>query len=41
VKLAGVDDADEWHEKILQFINNLKASGKLKDYNQIAFLSVR
>jgi DNA helicase-2/ATP-dependent DNA helicase PcrA len=38
VKLAGVDDADEWHEKILQFINNLKASGKLKDYNQIAFL---
>ena len=38
VKLAGVDDTDEWHEKILQFINNLKASGKLTDYNQIAFL---
>lgn len=38
VKLAGVDDTDEWHEKILQFINDLKASGKLMDYNQIAFL---
>lgn len=38
VKLAGVDDTDEWHEKILQFIKNLKASGKLTDYNQIAFL---
>jgi DNA helicase-2/ATP-dependent DNA helicase PcrA len=38
VKLAGVDDVDEWHEKILRFINDLKASGKLTDYNQIAFL---
>lgn len=38
VKLAGVEDADEWHEKILRFINDLKASGKLTDYNQIAFL---
>lgn len=38
VKLAGMDDTDEWHEKILQFINDLKASGKLTDYNQIAFL---
>jgi DNA helicase-2/ATP-dependent DNA helicase PcrA len=38
VKLAGVDDTDEWHEKILRFINDLKVSGKLKDYNQIAFL---
>lgn len=38
VKLAGVDDTDEWHEKILRFINELKSSGKLTDYNQIAFL---
>lgn len=38
VKLAGVDDTDEWHEKILRFINDLKSSGKLTDYNQIAFL---
>lgn len=38
VKLAGVDDTDEWHERILKFINDLKASGKLTDYNQIAFL---
>lgn len=38
VKLAGIDDADEWHEKILRFIGDLKVSGKLTDYNQIAFL---
>ena len=38
VKLAGVEDTDEWHEKILRFIHDLKASGKLTDYNQIAFL---
>lgn len=38
VKLTSVDDADEWHERILQFINKLKDSGKLSDYNQIAFL---
>lgn len=38
VKLSGVEDADEWHEKILRFINSLKDSGRLTDYNQIAFL---
>ncbi len=38
VKLAGVDDVDEWHEKVLTFITQLKTSGKLEDYNQIAFL---
>lgn len=38
VKLAGKDDVDEWHEIILGFINALKESGKLQDYNQIAFL---
>lgn len=38
VKLAGVDDTDEWHEKILRFITDLKTSGKLTNYNQIAFL---
>lgn len=38
VKLASMNDEDEWHEKILSFIKNLVASGKLTDYNQIAFL---
>ena len=38
VKLASVEDEDEWHEKILGFIKMLKESGKLTDYNQIAFL---
>ena len=38
VRLSSEDDEDEWHEKILKFINCLKTSGKLSDYNQIAFL---
>jgi DNA helicase-2/ATP-dependent DNA helicase PcrA len=38
VKLSSVDDENEWHEKILGFITMLKESGKLTDYNQIAFL---
>lgn len=38
VKLSSVDDEDDWHEKIIGFIHMLKESGKLTDYNQIAFL---
>lgn len=38
VKLSAVDDSDEWHEKILDFITDLKLSEKITDYNQIAFL---
>lgn len=38
VKLFSKDDEDEWHEKILEFIVKLKESGKLSDYNQLAFL---
>ena len=38
VKLSGKDDSDEWHEKVYDFIVQLKESGKLTDYNQLAFL---
>ena len=38
VKLTSNEDEDEWHEKILGFIYKLKGSGKLTDYNQLAFL---
>ena len=38
VKLSSEDDAGEWNEKTLNFIKVLKDSGKLTDYNQIAFL---
>lgn len=38
VKLSSENDEDEWHEKILAFIRGLVSSGKLTDYNQIAFL---
>ena len=34
IRLAGLNDRDEWHEKILAFIKSLKVS----DYNQIVFL---
>lgn len=38
VRLASTDDADEWHEKILNFIRGLIEGEKITDYNQIAFL---
>ena len=38
IKVAGDDDPDNWHGQILEFIRALEASGKLTDYNQIAFL---
>jgi DNA helicase-2/ATP-dependent DNA helicase PcrA len=38
LKLSSVDDSGTWREKILSFINKLMESGKLTDYNQIAFL---
>ena len=38
VRLSSTDDIDDWHEKVLHFIKMLKSSGKLNDYNQIAFL---
>jgi len=38
VKLASSDDLDEWCDRILGFITDLMDSGKLTDYNQIAFL---
>lgn len=38
VKLYGENEEDEWHKNILSFIIALKESGKLTDYNQIAFL---
>lgn len=38
LRLAGLNDPEDWHEKILNFIRNLKESGKITDYNQIAFL---
>lgn len=38
VKLSGIEDFGEWHERILHFIKDLRVSGQLTDYNQIAFL---
>ena len=38
VKLSSQDDEDEWHEKILRFIHRLQETGKINDYNQLAFL---
>lgn len=38
MRLAGIADKNEWHEKIFHLIQSLKDSGKLSDYSQIAFL---
>lgn len=41
VRLAASDDKDDttnWHAEVLAFLNSLKASGKLSDWNQVAFL---
>lgn len=38
IKLAGVEDEDEWHDNVLAFIRRLENSGKLTNHNQIAFL---
>ncbi len=38
VKLASKRDLDEWCKKILLFIRIMMKSGKLTDYNQVAFL---
>ena len=38
IKLSADDDEDQWHENVYNFIVRLRESGKLKDYNQIAFL---
>jgi len=41
VRLAASDDKDDttnWHGEVLTFLNDLKASGRLSDWNQVAFL---
>lgn len=41
LRLAATDNKDEttnWHAEVLTFLNSLKASGKLSDWNQVAFL---
>ncbi|WP_018079573.1 ATP-dependent helicase [Thiobacillus denitrificans] len=41
VRLAASDDKGDttnWHAEVLSFLNGLKASGQLQDWNQVAFL---
>ena len=38
IRLAGINDKDAWHEKILTFLRSLKADGIISDYSQTAFL---
>ena len=41
LRLAASDDKDDttnWHAEVLAFLNGLKASGQLADWNQVAFL---
>ncbi|MDR2870271.1 MAG: ATP-dependent helicase [Deferribacteraceae bacterium] len=38
VQVAGIDDVNQWHENVLNFIKTARDSGKISNYNQIAFL---
>ena len=41
VRLAATDNKDEntnWHAEVLAFLNGMKSSGQLSDWNQLAFL---
>ena len=38
LKVSGNPDAENWHEEVLAFLNRLKNSGALTDWNQVAFL---
>ena len=38
IKISSNNNQTEWHQKIFDFIKNLKESGKIDDFNQIAFL---
>ncbi len=40
MKLSG-ETEDEWHQKVVEFLKNLKKLGKITDYNQIVFLFER
>ncbi len=38
LKVPGNEDSESWMENVVDFIGKLRASGKITDYNQIAFL---
>jgi DNA helicase-2/ATP-dependent DNA helicase PcrA len=38
LKVSGDPNAENWHEKVLDFLKRLKDSGALTDWNQVAFL---
>lgn len=38
LRLSSEIDTQDWYAEVFRFINNLKDSGKLTNYNQIAFL---
>ncbi|MBP6817773.1 MAG: ATP-dependent helicase [Ferrovibrio sp.] len=41
LRISATDESDEnakWHAEVFRFLNTLQKSGKLKDWNQIAFL---
>lgn len=38
IKVSGQRDLENWGDNIIEFINKLKSSGTISDYNQVAFL---
>jgi len=38
LKVSGQDSPASWHQEVLEFLHALRDSGKLSDWNQVAFL---
>ena len=38
LKVSGDPDRENWHEEVLAFLNRLRDSGAVEDWNQVAFL---
>ncbi|MGR6544842.1 ATP-dependent DNA helicase [Paenibacillus tundrae] len=38
IKVSGQDQSDNWYEEVYNFLQQVKSSGKLNDWNQVAFL---
>lgn len=37
-KVSGIDGPESWYEEVYEFLQTLKRSEKIKDYNEVAFL---
>lgn len=38
IKVSGSNGSESWYEEVYEFLQTLKRTGKIKDYNEVAFL---